>query len=458
MKNIYTHIVCLLVAVSITIISQAQNVLKVQTGATLSCTGGAIITLTDMDFDNDGDFNQVAGQGAFVFNGTANNTISGTSSPLFDKLQLVKTDSGKLTLQQHIRISSAISFGGGILDLNAKNILLAPTASLLGESEASHITGINGGYVQIIHTLAAPSNANPGNLGIGITSASNLGSVIIRRGHQSQKTGSGNGNTIFRYYDIIPVNNTALNARLRFNYLDAELNGLQEMRLSMWASSDNQLWTNLGFSARNTTSNYIEQVGINSFHRFALTETTNPFSLIWEAFNTQCISGKTQITWNTLQEQNTTVFVVRRSIDGITWTNIGSLPAAGNSQFALSYSFTDPQASADAVYYQILHEGPDRRQTYSPVLTSQCEQSESFKVYPNPTQGNCWVNIQSERSHTVSIHVHNAQGALLKKQLVEIQSGINVFELSLANYPKGVYTLMFTWSDGRVKVIKVEKI
>src|SRR5262245_2103367 len=115
-KNIFTHLVCLLVAISATITLQAQNVLKVQTGATLSSTNGAIITLTNMDFDNDGDFNQGAGQGTFVFKGAANNIISGASSPRFDRLQLVKTDSGKLILQQNIRIGSAISFGGGTLD------------------------------------------------------------------------------------------------------------------------------------------------------------------------------------------------------------------------------------------------------------------------------------------------------------------------------------------------------
>ena len=34
--------------------TQAQNVLKVQTGATITTTGGAVITLRDMDLDNDG--------------------------------------------------------------------------------------------------------------------------------------------------------------------------------------------------------------------------------------------------------------------------------------------------------------------------------------------------------------------------------------------------------------------
>lgn len=456
-KDIYAHMICLLFAISAATKLQAQNVLKIQTGATLSCIGGAIITLTDMDFENDGIVNHGIGQSAFVFNGTANNTILGTSSPLFDRLHLAKTGSGKVTLQRSIQIGSAITFGTGILDLNAQNVFLETTASLLGESETSHITGINGGYVQIVTALIAPSVAHPGNLGVEISSTRDLGLVTIRRGHQSQKNAFGFGNTIFRYYDIVPDNNTALNARLRFNYLDAELNGLNENALTLFTSSDNRNWANVGFVARNSTSNYAEQENLNSFHRFTLSEANNPLPLIWGSLNTQCISGKTLITWKTLQEQNTAVFVIRRSMNGNDWTNIGSLPAAGNSQTTQSYSYTDPLTLDGTTYYQIAQQDLDGRQTYSPVLTSKCAQPEHIKVYPNPAQNNCWVSIQSERGHTISMHLYNPQGALLQQQVVKISRGNNVLALSLTNYPKGVYSLVCTWSDGKVKVIKVNK-
>lgn len=456
-KNICIHIIFLLFAINAIIPLPAQNVLKVQTGVVISSTGGAVITLHDMDFDNDGIFDLGAGQGTFVFNGTANSIISGVSSTMFDILQLAKTGSTKLTLHQDIRIAAGISFGGGNLDLNAQNILLEPTASLMSESETSHITGANGGYVQVINTLTAPSAAHPGNLGIEITSTSDLGSVTIRRGHQSQTNAFGTGTTIFRYYDIIPKNNTALNGRLRFNYLKAELNNLNENGLTLWTSSDNRNWTNLGFDARNITGNYVEQGGINSFHRFTLTEMNNALPLIWGPFNTQCMTGQTTISWTTLQEQNTSVFIVRRSTNGINWTDISRLPAAGNSQTTLSYSYTDPQSPAGITYYQIMQQDLDGRQTYSPVLTSKCAQPESIKVYPLPAQNNCWVSIQSEQSYTVFMHLYNALGALLQQQTLGIERGNNVFELSLVNYPKGVYSLLLTWSNGKVKVIKVEK-
>ena len=457
-KNFQTQFTSLLFAIGATISLQAQNVLKVEAGTVISSTGGVVISLNDMDLDNDGIFNQGNGQGILVFKGTINSFISGSASPQFDILQLSKTGGGKLILQRGIQIGSSITFDSGILDLNGQNILLSPSGLLINESENSRITGSNGGYVQIIRTLNAPTSVNLGNLGVVFSSTKNLGSVIIRRGHQTQTNVFGNGNTIFRYYDIIPANDVDLNAKLRFNYLDAELNSLNENDLTIWSSFNNQHWTNLGFAARNTNSNHVDQEGVNRFNRLTLTGTSNPLPLIWGSFNTKCVAGQTWISWKTLQEQNTAFFIVRRSTNANTWSNIGSIPAAGNNQSTKSYSYTDHQSLVGTTYYQVLQQDLDGRQTYSPVLVSRCGEEESIIAYPIPAQNNCWVSIQSERSNTVSMQLFNGQGALLKQQVVEIMTGNNVFELSLANYPRGVYSLVCTWSDGRVKVIKVEKI
>jgi hypothetical protein len=458
MKKIYSHITSLLVVFIIAIGLQAQNVLKIQTGTIFSSANGAVVTLNNMDLVNDGIFNQGAGQSIFVFNGTVNNTISGALSPLFDILQISKTGGAKLTLQQTLRIGSSIAFGGGNIDLNGQNILLSASASLVNESETSHITGPAGGFVQIVTPLSAPSGANPGNLGAIFTSTDDLGSVIIRRGHRFQMNAFGLGHTILRYYDIIPSNTTALNVKLRMHYLETELNSLNENGLTIWKSSDNLNWNNIGFVARNNMINYVEQSGVSSFSRFTLTEPTNPLPLKWGSFNTQCISGQTQISWKTLQEQNTTVFVVRRSINGSNWTNIGSLPAAGNSQHTLSYTFTDPQPTGGTSYYQVFEQDFDGHQTYSPVVISQCTQAESIKVYPMPVQNYCWVSIHSERRGSVSMNLYNSVGTLLNQKLFSIQSGNNVFEFSLQAYPKGIYSMVFTGNDGKVKVIRVEKI
>ena len=457
--KIYTiKITCLLCTACFAVTAiQAQTVMKVQSGVVIATTGGAVIMLNNMDLNNDGTISQSTGQGSFLFNGNTNSTISGTSSPLFDILQIAKTGTARLTLQQGIQIGSRITFTSGIINLNSQNILLQPAAFLNGESETSHITGTSGGYVQITNTLNAPSAVDAGNLGAVITSTQNLGSTIIRRGHVSQTNANGGGNSILRYYDIIPTNNTSLNAGLQLRYLNAELNGLDENSLVLYKSTDNTHWTSQGFDSRDVTSNYVAKAGLADFSRWTLSSPANALPLLWSSFNTQCITGATRISWKTQQEQNTASFVVRRSTDGITWTDIGSVPAAGNSQTTLSYTYTDQQSPAGTGYYQLLQRDIDDRQTYSPVLITQCRQPESIKVYPNPVQNTCWVNIQSETSQVINLRVYDSRGALLKQQATEIQAGNNQFALSLNNFTPGSYSLVVTRSDGKVKVIKLQK-
>lgn len=436
---------------------QAQAVMKVQTGSSITTTGGVVIQLSDVDLDNDGTINQQPGQGSFAFTGNANNTITGLAVPLFDMLQIAKAGNAGIALNQHIQVGSGITFTSGIINLNSKNILLQPVARLIGESETSHITGGNGGYVEITNTLNAPAAVNPGNLGALITSGQNLGPVTIRRGHQAQKNASGYGSSILRYYDLLPANNIALQATLHINYLEAELNALNENILSLWQSQDQVHWTDLGFATRSATSNYVEQTGINSFYRYTLTEVNNALPLIWGSFTTHCQGSQSTITWQTMQEQNTASFIIRRSANGIVWVNTGNIKAAGNSQAVQSYTFTDPQPLAGSSYYQIIQLDVDGRQTFSPVLVNRCGQPEGMSVYPNPVKNNCIVAIQSATSYTTTLRLYNSVGALLKLQYVGVREGNNQFVLSLSNYPPGLYSLVVAGRDGKANSVQLEK-
>jgi hypothetical protein len=458
-KNIYFHSLCgLLFSICAAVTpGHAQNVLKVQNGTVVSSTGGAVITLTNMDLDNDGAISQSVGQGRFIFNGNAGNVIKGNNVPLFDILEIAKTGSAQLSLQQGIQVGSNITFTSGIIDLNTQTILLQPAALLNGESESGYITGANGGYVQITNTLTMPSAINPGNLGLVISSTQSMGATIIRRGHQSQKNSYGNGKTIFRYYDVIPVNNTALNATLQLHYLDGELNGLNEGNLTLYTSTDTLHWNDIGFAYRSGINNYVEKGSVNSFYRFTLTEMQNPLPLIWKSFNTRCIDGAVRINWETEQEEHTASFIIRRSTNGVNWVEIGSIPAAGSSNRPVSYSFTDRQPVDGAGYYQIVEKDYDGRANLSPVLTNKCGQPENIKAYPNPVQNICVVAIQSNDKYRAVMHVYNTAGALLQQQEINIQEGYNQFSISMQTYKPGMYFLVITRNNTQIKMIPLKK-
>ncbi|MEO7924103.1 MAG: T9SS type A sorting domain-containing protein [Chitinophagaceae bacterium] len=465
-KKIFTqYLLAVLCSVASTIVS-AQNVFKVTTGATIKTTGGVIITLQDMNLDNDGSISQATGEGVFRFSGTQNNTIAGTNAPLFDVLEIAKTGSAKISLQRFINIGAGINFTSGLIDLNNNNIFLQPAALLNSESETSRIIGANGGYVEITNTLNAPSSANPGNLGAIISSSQNLGATIIRRGHIAQVNGFSMGSSILRYYDILPANNTALNATLRFMYLDAELNGFDENTVVLWKSANNTTWTQQGFTSRSALSNFVEKTGIADFSRWTLSSPGNALPVFFTLFNLKCDgnptagqAGKILLSWKTAQEQNSSHFNIERSMDGFRWSAIGSVPAAGNSSIERSYSYTDNSPASNGAIYRIAEYDIDGRTQYTSIIRADCEQKDSWSIWPNPVQEMLWVNITATGRSAVTIKIVDSKGSLVRSQQQALLTGSNQLNIDMKRLPSGTYHVTVEWGQGRthrsVTIIKM---
>ena len=271
MKNI----LILLLLIGCIIRSSAQGSLRTASGATIKTSNNAFIVLDNMHVVNNGSFIQAIGDGTTKFTGDADVNISGSSMVAFDKLNISKTASIKVALQQNVSVVGQVTFTSGLLDLTNSVLNLGTTGTVTGETEANRIFTFGNGYVQIVSTLNAPVASNPGNLGAIITSSKNLGSVTIRRGHLAQANVSGSTPGIRRYYDILPANDNGLKATLRFQYFDAELNGLNETTLELW-NQGKKNWTYIGYTSRNASTNYVEKTGINTLSRWTLSGAINP--------------------------------------------------------------------------------------------------------------------------------------------------------------------------------------
>jgi hypothetical protein len=260
----------------------AQGSFTTTGGASVKITGAACLKLHNTHWNNSGTF--AAGNSTVEMSGDqpAGNQIAGTSTDVFHNLT-VNRNGGNVILGKDITVNQALTFSAGLLDLGGFDITLSePTGTLIGELEASRAFSNAGGEIKRSASLNAPNQANPGNIGVALTSAANPGVTLIRRGH-TQQTGVCN-NGLKRYFVIQPANNTGLNATLRFYYFDAELNGIPENELTLYRSNDGGVtWTHVGVTTRNTTQNWVEQTGLASLSMWTLGCLRN-FSgaIIWE--------------------------------------------------------------------------------------------------------------------------------------------------------------------------------
>lgn len=230
------------------------------------------IVLQNVNLINNGTINHASGN--VKFNGTSLNTISGNGILSLYNFEVNKT-ANSVSLSRNISVKNQVKFTAGILNLNGYDIDLLSTGTLINETEASRITGTNGGKVRITTTLNAPNAANPGNMGAVFTSTENFGSVSIQRGHQSQINDQGTGTSILRYYEITPTNNAQLKATLRFNYFNTELNGITESDLVLFKGSALGSWIEKGYTSRDGAANYVEKVNNPDFSRWTLSNTGN---------------------------------------------------------------------------------------------------------------------------------------------------------------------------------------
>ena len=266
----------------------AQNTLAISGGTQLQSSGAAFIVLRSSNLVNNGTL-QMGDAGTLVFTGAKSNSFTGAGHNQLDHLWLQLGNADTLDLQSNLHISNEVNFSGGQLNLNDAAVLLGTTGALNNESETSHAFTEGTGTIQASRTLNAPAGANPGNLGALLSSAANLGSTTVIRGHATQTDERGH-QSIGRYYIIAPTNNANLDATLRFTYLPSELNGAEGAKLSLWRNAGNvngivtsdittgakvtgnlgSSWADAGFSAREDGQDYIQQSGVQSFSSWTL--------------------------------------------------------------------------------------------------------------------------------------------------------------------------------------------
>lgn len=209
--------------------------------------------------------------------------------------------------------------------------------------------------------------------------------------------------------------------------------GLPDATVSVnWRSIDEVQIINIAASSENGAG-YQNDLAIDLDDFTYAASSTLPLS--WVNFTATAERNNIRLNWQTALEQNTKNFTVQHSTDGITWENIGTLPAARNSSTTQSYTFQHSNPSNGHNEYRILETDMDGRSSYSKVVDIAWKAGGfGLVVYPNPAAGGK-INIQLATATTVQ--VFNATGSLvLEKYMSAGTQAVDLGELA-----HGLYTI-----------------
>jgi ELWxxDGT repeat protein len=167
-----------------------------------------------------------------------------------------------------------------------------------------------------------------------------------------------------------------------------------------------------------------------------------PASLL--SFNVALRDGSVAVNWATASEINTKSFVVERSIDGVHFNALGTVAAAGNSNTARQYQYTDAsalQAGASTLYYRLRTVDNDGKYTYTAILPVQMKGG-MFKITlsPNPVRNQLSVAFSTNNAKTATLRVTDANGKVVYQQQFQTNGVASMQQyINVSDYAAGAY-------------------
>ncbi|MBS1597748.1 MAG: S8 family serine peptidase [Bacteroidetes bacterium] len=197
---------------------------------------------------------------------------------------------------------------------------------------------------------------------------------------------------------------------------------------------------------------YYAEYNVSGFSEFWINgggpKQNLPLASMLQSFTATRIDTKGLLDWTTSQEKNTSRFVIQKSSDRANFSDIGTVPAIGNSDSLTNYTFTDKILWNGNNYYRLKIVFADGHFIYSPVRLILFD-TDGFvvNIYPNPVHDNLYINTSVNCSQIV---LFDASGKLVRS--------MNVFgfqnSVAVGNLARGVYIVVIKTDAGK----KIQKI
>lgn len=182
---------------------------------------------------------------------------------------------------------------------------------------------------------------------------------------------------------------------------------------------------------------YATGVGIN---------TPVPVNLV--TFTAQRVSSRVnQLQWTTAQEQQSLYFELERSTDGRRFVSIGQLAAAGNSNTARTYQFTDQQPTNGVNYYRLKLVDQDQSFRYSGIRQVRNQGVADLSIFPNPVKEQLTASIQTDKAGIYTWIITDASGKVVYQRQQNLLAGPTTIQVPTNRLQAGSYFFKLQSAD-----------
>jgi len=211
------------------------------------------------------------------------------------------------------------------------------------------------------------------------------------------------------------------------------------------------------------TNGYVLQGAVSSFSSFyiGVQNITLPVNLLTFVGTLQP-NTTTLLKWQSDNEVNLKHYVVERSINGTTFSAIGTVNANGNGNTVQNYSLVDNDVanlSVLTVYYRLKMVDNDGNFKYSSIVViTLADITAVVNVAPNPVVNSVKVAITAPKTGAVTCKITDNTGRTIIRQSEKVHKGEgNTITIDMGRLSSGTYYLELSGA-GIDKNIKLQKL
>ena len=423
--------------------------LTIQNGASLTISGGA-----------------TSFTGPFSIPGTVSYTgvVNQQVIPA-DHGNLYISGSGNKTLQSSVAITHTLGLGGSAKMVTGNNILTMNAGSnpiVVGSTTSWIVTGNGGGGagntgiggVRIKQVSAAASNllfpVGPTTAAYNPLSLTNSGTVndfTIAVNDQVIPGGPSSG-VVGRTW-LVSAANTGSSISLGLQWGQAEEGSAFNRNSATIIRSNGTLIVEKTAAGAAGGGNPYSMAGGNfsTITQFSVgTNTMVPLSLPLANFSAQWVDDHTAgIYWTAEQQAEPGAYSIQRSIDGVQFNDIGTVPATAGQ---LSYSFYDTRPLMNN-FYRVVRTSRDGVAIYSRVVQVAGNGTDQAALAPSVVDGTATSLLLSLKDASGVLYtLSDISGHTLDRRTIQLQAGVQRLPLDVSHLHTGVYYVRVTGSNG----------
>jgi len=258
-----------------------------------------------------------------------------------------------------------------------------------------------------------------------------------------------NGNRIGNYRDIV-LSTISPVGRWVADFYEASTNPMQLMSTFTNTERPLRLWA-ADFSSFGIQSTDISSIayfkitlsGTSDVAFVAYNNTAITFSSVLPAklssFTAIATGDQINLTWKTLSEYNTDHYTIEISTDGVNFSALTDIKAAGNNSNPFNYYYIHQYRLASKLYYRLKQIDADNKYWYSKIISVDGRENKVVSVYPNPAINKLVIHY-NDVSGSEQFQLVTSQGRLIMQS--KLHPGKTEINLPSLHLYKGLYFLV----------------